>query len=183
MKFTPGNTNPGSKSVDPAVQSADALLYASLEPIVRGLEMSLIELSVSRIKNRKPSGASSVQVKAVVMSKGITGLEDCSKVHRAVMPRLELAFPEQEIYLEVSSPGIDRLIKDANELIHYIGRNIKCYRTDISDWTEGVLLSADEEKLRLRKEDEEIVLDYEIIAKARLDAHQEMRPQCERQLK
>ena len=152
-------------------QSTDVILRDSLEPIVRGLGMSLVELSVSRIKNRKSAGVSSVQVRAVVMAKEVTGLEDCSKVHRAVMPRLELAFPEQEIYLEVSSPGIDRIIKDAGELIHYIGRKIKCYRTDISDWTGGILLSADEEKLRLKKEDEEVVLNYEIIAKARLDAH------------
>jgi len=155
MKYTPGH--------DP-----DQVLYDSLEPIVRGLGMSLIELSVFRTKGRK-SGASNVQVRAVVMSGGVTGLDECSRVHRSIMPRLELAFPDQEVYLEVSSPGINRIIKDASEFVHYIGRGIKCYRTDISDWTGGILLSADEEKVVLKKEEEETILSYEIIAKARLD--------------
>jgi len=164
MQYTPRGSQ-GSRSRDP-----DGLLYESLEPVISGLKMSLLELSVFRQKAR--GGASpGVQVRAVVMSGGVTGLEDCSKAHRSILPRLSLAFPEEEIHLEVSSPGIDRLIKDASEFVHYIGRGIKCYRTDISDWTEGVLLSADEEKLVLKKEEEELVLAYEIIAKAKLCSH------------
>jgi len=149
----------------------DVFLYESLNPVISGLKMSLIELSVFRQKARGNTPAG-VQVKAVVMSEGITSLEDCSRAHRSILPRLSLAFPDQEISLEVSSPGIDRIIKDANELVHYIGRGIKCYRTDISDWTAGILLSASEEKLVLNKEGEEIALSYEIIAKAKLDSIQ-----------
>jgi ribosome maturation factor RimP len=142
-------------------KSNDAL-YFSLEPVIRGMGMSLVELSVY-------SGASrTVQIRAVVYRTGIIGIEDCSKVHRGILPRLELAFPEREIYLEVSSPGIDRIIKDGSEFIHYIGREVKCYRTDISDWTIGILCSADEEKILLRVESGEIALPFELIAKARL---------------
>jgi len=151
------------KSHDP-----DFFLPDSLEPIISALGMKLIEFSVSRRKGRSEKSGP-VQVRAVVMSDGVTGLEDCSRVHRAIMPRLELAFPEREIYLEVSSPGIERIIKDACEFVYYIGRGIKCYRTDISDWTAGILISADEKKLVLKKEDGEISLEYDVIAKAKLD--------------
>jgi len=161
MQYTPKGL--GLKDRDP-----DGFLYESLGPILSGLRMSLIELSVFRQKG-KGNSPPGVQIRAVVMSKGITSLEDCSRASRSIMPRLNLAFPEQEIHLEVSSPGIDRIIKDACEFVHYIGCGIKCYRTDISDWTAGILLSADEKKLVLRKEDEEIALSYEVIAKARLD--------------
>jgi len=145
----------------------DGLLHHSLEQVTRGIGMSLIELSVYKGKG-KGGTPGNVQVKAVVYKDGIVGIEDCSRVHRAVLPRLELAFPGQDIYLEVSSPGIDRLIKDGSEFVHYIGREIRCYRTDISDWTAGILLAADEQKLVLQGGDGEIVLPYEIIAKARL---------------
>ena len=149
----------------------DEELFQSLEPIVSGLGMSLIELSVFRGKGRGKNPG--IQVKAVVLAKGNTGLEECSRVHRAILPRLELSFPERDVYLEVSSPGIDRLIKDGNEFVHYIGRGVKCYRTDISDWTAGILLAADEKTILLKKEEPagagEITLPYEIIAKARLD--------------
>jgi len=45
-----------------------------------------------------------------------------------------------------------------------------CYRTDISDWTAGVLLAADDKKIELMGEGGEISLPYEIIAKARLNS-------------
>jgi len=148
-------------------QDPDGQLFFSLEPLIRGMGMSLIELNVFRMKARggKSGGA---QVRAVVYKEGITGVEDCTRVHRSILPRLELAFPGQEIYLEVSSPGIDRLIKDGSEFVHYIGRGINCYRTDISDWTAGILLAADDKEIKLAGGSGEIVLPYEIIAKARL---------------
>jgi len=118
-----------------------------------------------KARGGKSGGA---QVRAVVYRDEVTGIEDCSRVHRTIMPRLELAFPGQDVYLEVSSPGINRLIKDGNEFIYFIGRGVMCYRTDISDWTAGILLSADDKGIKIKGESGEISLPYEIIAKARL---------------
>ena len=150
-------------------RNPDTALFFSLEPLIRGMGMSLVELNVFRSKGRggKAGGA---RVRAVVYKDGITGVEDCTRVHRAIMPRLDLAFPGQDVYLEVSSPGIDRLIKDGSEFVHYIGRGVNCYRTDISDWTAGILLSVDDKEIKLLGGEGEIVLPYEIIAKARLDS-------------
>ncbi|MCL2205333.1 MAG: ribosome assembly cofactor RimP [Treponema sp.] len=145
------------------VRDPDEALYQSLQPVISGMGMSLLELSVFR---GKTSG--NVQVRVVVYRDGITGVDDCSKVHRGILPRLELAFPDRDIYLEVSSPGIDRLIKDGSEFAHYIGKGVKCYRTDISDWTVGLLLSSDSNGITLKAKDGELVLPYQIIAKARL---------------
>ena len=147
----------------------DREIYEALEPVIRGLGMALIELSVFRGKGR---GAGNVQVRLVVLGSArngsSTGIDDCSRVHRAVMPRLELAFPEKDIYLEVSSPGIDRLIKDADEFVHYIGREIKCYRSDISDWSKGVLFAVEADRIILSGEEVDLSLPFEKITKARL---------------
>ena len=154
MLYTPRGSN---------TRDADEALYVSLEPVIRGMGMSLIDLSVYR-----PKSSGNVQVKIVVYREGVTGVDDCSRVHRGILPRLELAFPERDIYLEVSSPGIDRLIKDGSEFAHYIGRGVKCYRTDISDWTAGILQSMDEKGIVLLTDGAETALSYEIVAKARL---------------
>ena len=159
MKYTPRE----KETLDP-----DEQLFFSLEPLIKGIGMSLVELNVFRIKGRGDK-IGSAQVRAVVYNGGITGLDDCTRVHRLIMPRLELAFPGKDIYLEVSSPGIDRIIKDGSEFVHYVGRGIKCYRTDISAWSAGILCATDEEKIVLRGEGGEIALPYVIIAKARLD--------------
>jgi len=158
MLYTPRGNDP---------RDPDVALYQSLEPVIRGIGMSLLDLSVFRGKGR--GGAlGNVQVRVAVYKEGITGVEDCSIAHRGIFPRLELAFPGKDIYLEVSSPGIDRIIKDGSEFAHYIGRGVKCFRTDISDWTAGVLCRADEKGIVLRVKDDELSLPFEVIAKARL---------------
>ena len=143
-----------------------ASLRRGLEEVLKGLKFSLIELVVSRHKG-------SVQVRAVIYTGASIGLDDCSRAHRAITPRLELAFGGQDIYLEVSSPGVERLIKDGVEFAHYPGRGVRCYRTDISDWTAGILESVDEKGIIIKTNEESIRLDFEIIAKAKLDSSRE----------
>jgi ribosome maturation factor RimP len=153
-----------SREKDSREDSRDPLgpLYDSLEPVTRGLGLDLVELVVSRHRG-------SVQIRVVVYKKGPLGVDDCSRAHHALLPRLELAFSGQDIYVEVSSPGIDRLIKDGAEFVFYIGRGIRCYRTDISDWSAGILESANEKGLILRAKEGMLNLSYEVIAKAKLD--------------
>jgi ribosome maturation factor RimP len=145
-----------------------ASLKAPLETILQGLGLDLIELTVFRHKGRKGSPGG-VQVRLVVYRPGPLGLNDCSRAHHAVLPRLELAFPGQDLSMEVSSPGIDRLIKDGVEAAHYTGRGLRCYRTDIADWQAGILESADETGIVLKGTEGTMRLDYGIIAKAKLD--------------
>ncbi len=145
----------------------DDPIFDSLEPVVRGLGLSLVELTVSRHRG-------AVQVRLTVNKAGIVGVSDCSKVHRAVVPRLDLAFPDQEMSVEVASPGIDRVLKDASEFLMYRGRGVRCYRTDLSDWVAGIVVEADERRLVLRGSGGIVELPYDIIAKARLDYSQEV---------
>jgi ribosome maturation factor RimP len=145
-------------------------VFDALEPVVRGLGLSLVEAHVSRHRG-------SVQIRVVIykggggegLPHGAVGVDDCSRVHRAIIPRLELAFPGGDIYLEVSSPGVERLIKDGAEFAHYIGRGLRCYRTDTGIWESGVLRAADAEKITLQGKGGTIDLDLNIIAKAKLD--------------
>jgi ribosome maturation factor RimP len=152
-------------------------VFDSIEAVVNGFEMRLIELSVSPQRG-------GVQVRAVVCKE--TGrdppggtdvfnaeppaisINDCARVHRAILPRLELLFSKQDISIEVSSPGIERRIKDGAEFAHYIGRPVSCYRTDISDWTSGILMSAGDTHIIIKGKDGMVSLSYGIIAKAKL---------------
>ncbi|MDR2404616.1 MAG: ribosome assembly cofactor RimP [Spirochaetaceae bacterium] len=141
-------------------------LFDSVEPVIRGLGMSLVNLTLFRGRKR-------VQIRIVVYKAGTIGVDDCSRVHHAVLPRLELAFPGEDLYVEVSSPGMDRIVKDGYELHHYVGRGLACYRTDISDWTGGLLQSVDPLGIVLKRGTEMVELPYAVIAKAKLDHSQE----------
>jgi ribosome maturation factor RimP len=131
--------------------------------------MSLLEYSVSRLRG-------SVQVRLVVYKKDGIGVVDCSRVHRAIQPRLELAYTDQDVFIEVASPGVDRLIKDASEFVVFIGRGVRCYRTDTSDWSAGVVAEASEKRLVLRDSSGLTEIPYGVIAKAKLDYSQEVEP-------
>jgi len=158
-------------------EGADAAsVRQGLEAVLKGLGFSAIELIISRHKG-------SVQVRIVIYNGKSIGTDDCSKVHRALMPRLELIFGGQEsarggntgsapnIYLEVSSPGIDKNIKDGKEFAHYLGKGVRCYRTDISDWTAGILESAGENGIIVRTTEGAVSLNFDLIAKAKLDSN------------
>jgi len=138
-----------------------ASLQAQLEEVLKGLGFRLVELTVSRHHG-------SVQVRVVIYNGTSVSTDDCSRAHRAITPRLELAFPGNDIYLEVSSPGINRLIKCGVEFTHYLGREVRCYCTDISDWTAGILETADEKGIVLRTKEGALRLEFDVIAKAKL---------------
>ena len=140
-------------------------LKESLNSVLKGLGYSLIELVVS---NHRGSVQVRVIINRVEYESPAIGTNDCSKVHRVITPRLELAYPDRDIYLEVSSPGVDRLIKNGEEFHHYTNREVRCYRTDISDWTAGKLLAVDENGIVIKTNEEDVRLNYCIIAKARL---------------
>jgi len=136
-------------------------LQAQLEDILKGLGFRLVELAISRHRG-------SIKVRVVIYNGMSIGTDDCSKAHRAITPRLELAFSGRDIYLEVSSPGINRLIKDGVEFTHYLGRGVRCYCTDISDWTAGILETVDEKGIGLKTKERTVRLEFDIIAKAKL---------------
>ena len=145
----------------------DEPIYDSLATVVRGLGMSVLEMTISRHRG-------SVQANLVVYKKDGVGVGDCSKVHRAIEPRLSLAYPDLEIYIETASPGIDRTIKDAAEFDVFVGRGVRCYRTDISDWTAGIVEETTEDGLVLRNAAGRIEIPFATIAKAKLDYSQEV---------
>ena len=139
-------------------------LYGSIEPVVRGLGMALVELTVARHRG-------SVTIRVIVTKAGAeaaTGLTDCAGVSRAIVPVIELALNNGDFSLEVSSPGIDRTIKQAGEFTCFTGRIVSCYRTDISAWISGVLESAGDKYITVRENGKMVQLDYGIIGKAKL---------------
>ncbi|MDR2864435.1 MAG: ribosome assembly cofactor RimP [Spirochaetaceae bacterium] len=173
----------------------NAKLMLGLEPVVEGLGLSLVEFAVSRHKG-------SVSVKATVFKKGSVGIGDCSKVHRAITPRLELAFgipgsagslgsedaegcrktrekeaagvkkkfSPPELYIEVSSPGINRLIREGAEFRYFIDCPVKCWMTALSDWKRGIVESVTETHIMIKGSNGMEKLEYESIAKAKLDS-------------
>lgn len=137
------------------------LHYADCEPLISGLGYALVELVVF-------SRQSTWHVKAVITAPDGIGINDCSKVHRALLPRLEAVLSTQDMYVEVTSPGLDRVLKNAAEFSVFVGRQVKIWDTDISDWITGKIVSADRTSVRLDAGNGETVYPFSRIAKAKL---------------
>ena len=146
-------------------------LIRELEPVADGLGFSVVELALFRKK--------AARIRLVVARKGDNsgegtypggiGTEELAMIHRTVLPRLELALEGRDLYLEVSSPGTDRLIKEGAEFRHFTGKPVKCWITGGTDWERGILRGSDETKILLETAEGVREIKYDAMAKARLD--------------
>src|SRR6056297_1242632 len=126
-------------------------LYVELEPVIRGLGYSVVELSRQATKGR-------LQIRAVIYHyKGI-GLSDCELVHKTVLPRIELLEESEDIYLEVTSPGVTRKIKNGTEFAVFIDRPARILLHEADDWLHGVILGANQDEVQLQTEQGEIAI-------------------------
>ena len=87
---------------------------------------------------------------------GYVGTDDCETVSRYLSDRLDETDPiEQNYYLEVSSPGLDRELKTPEHFNRYIGSSVdvKLYKAleGRKEYT-GILLSHDEKGIVIKEE-------------------------------
>jgi ribosome maturation factor RimP len=135
--------------------------YSDCEPLISGFGYRVVELAVFRKQT-------SWQVKIVITCKDGVGINECTKVHRAVLARLEAILATEDIYIEVTSPGIDRVLKSASEFALFEGKTVKVWNTDISDWMSGTVITSGKDSVTLSSEKGEIEIPYSKIAKAKL---------------
>lgn len=141
--------------------------YEQCSSLVDGMGYSLVSIKVIPAKGQ-------MKVEAVItykenISDGI-GINDCAKVHRLLLPRVEALLQGQDVYMEVTSPGMERHIKNAAEFILFKGKNLKVWDVQLSDWIQGKVVTSDDSSLTLEimENSQTRVIPYEQIAKAKL---------------
>ncbi|MCR4823172.1 MAG: ribosome maturation factor [Treponema sp.] len=142
--------------------------YTECEKIVSELGFHLVELKIS-----PQNGVT--QILATITGSDSTvniGVNDCSRVHKVLLPALEEMLGTDNTYMELTSPGMERNIKNAAEFPLFIGREIRVYDKTVTDWVGGILKSADSQSLTLEdtKEDgscQSKTISFENIAKAK----------------
>ena len=104
---------------------------------------------------------------------GYIGTEDCEKVSRFLSEKLDEADPvEQNYYLEVSSPGMDRELIKPEHYRRYVGSEVEIRLDKGKDGTkniQGVLQEMDGDSIKVQDHDgKEWHLQLAEIAKAKL---------------
>ena len=81
-------------------------LYLDLKDIVADLGLVLCYV-------RRSTQGKTVQIFVDIMKpEGETGIDDCAKVHYTILPRLAMKYGRDDLYLEVSTPGLQRNFRD-----------------------------------------------------------------------
>lgn len=142
--------------------------YSQCEEIVCKLGYHLVELRISK------SGRTT-KILAVITGADpcvSIGVNDCSKVHRLLLEKLEELLRTDDTYMELTSPGMERNIKNGAEFSLFTGREVRVWDKNISDWVGGKVCSSDSKSvtLEIAQDDGSSVqksVDYADIAKAK----------------
>ena len=138
--------------------------YKDCAPLVEGMGFVLVDLKVVPSKQ-------TTKISAVIASKDPSaniGVNDCAKVHRVLLPRLEALLGTEDTMMELTSPGIEHNIKNAAEFTVFTGREVRVWDKTVTDWVGGKIISADDKSVTMETEDgEKLTVSYENIAKAK----------------
>ena len=142
----------------------DIKYYKECATLVEGLGYKLVDLKIIPAKTI-------TKISAIITSTDpevSLGVNDCAKVHRALLPRLEALLGTEDTTMELTSPGIEHNIKNAAEFAIFVGRNVRVWDKTVTDWVSGKIVSADEKSVELEKEEgERFTVLFENIAKAK----------------
>lgn len=100
-------------------------------------------------------------------------LDDCAQVSRQLATALAVENPQNDYALEVSSPGMDRVFFTLEQCRRYVGKKIKVKLLQAVDERKrlvGMLTQVNDADIVLCVDDENIVVQWNNVAKARLVA-------------
>ena len=113
------------------------------------------------------------QILRIFIDKGdLIDIEDCTKVSNHVNNVLSVETDYDYERLEVSSPGLDRVIKKLNDFDRFKGQKIKIktrFAIENRKNFKGTLFGTKGESIMIEIDNESLLIDFENIDKARLD--------------
>jgi ribosome maturation factor RimP len=113
------------------------------------------------------------QILRIYIDKGdLIDIEDCTKVSNHVNNVLSVETDYDYERLEVSSPGLDRVIKKLNDFDRFKGQKIKIktrFAIENRKNFKGILSGTKSESIMIEVDNESFLIEFDNIDKARLD--------------
>ncbi len=135
--------------------------------ILIGLGYSMVDLSLKQVKG-------SLHVIIIVYRPEGVNADNCAEIAKSVLKTIEQINPDIDISLQVSSPGIDRKIKNTKEYTIFRGKGIKLLLIKENAWVGGIIDTADNSSVTIKRGEEMKKYRFDEIKKARLDYSQEV---------
>lgn len=109
--------------------------------LLGNMELFLVAMSIGQHRG-------DVRINLVLHKKGGISLDDLTMAQKVLRPRLELEFGRNNLSLEISSPGVGRIIKSTHEYSVFKGEELAVLVDD--EWLEGTIESTDEQSISLK---------------------------------
>ncbi len=138
----------------------DNELEKIISPLLDGMGLSLVEISIGRHRG-------DIKVNLVLYKNEGISLDDLTKAQKILRPRLELEFDRGDLSMEISSPGMSRVIKSSREYPIFVGRKIRLLLDE--EWIEGTLKGSDDDSISIETDSEELDILMKQIRKAKLN--------------
>ncbi len=111
-------------------------------------------------------------LRIVIDSENGISLEDCERVNNEINTLLDEAdYIKDQYFLEVSSPGIERILRKDWQLKKYIGSKVQInlFKKDKNDLKEyiGILIEVNKENLVLQQEQKKYEIDRKDISQVK----------------
>lgn len=151
-----------------ATNPVEDRIVAMTDPTAQELGYRLVRVRVSGNRRKR------LQIMAERISDGDMGIDDCTKLSRALSDLFDAEDPLPEEYdLEVSSPGIDRPLMRIEDFQRFLGHEAKLETADTIDGRrrfKGVITAAagDTVQLKLPDAEVEVSLPFASLSDARL---------------
>jgi ribosome maturation factor RimP len=139
-----------------------ARLEEVIQPVLRDHGLELVDLDW---RGSRPRGA----LKVFVDKPGGVRVEDCERVSRELGDILDVARLIDGGYdLEVSSPGLDRVLRKERELRWAVGRPVRCWIAGGQEFA-GRLAEVHPDRLVLERDGQSVEVPRAALTKARLE--------------
>ncbi len=135
-----------------------------LEPVLDDLGYELVEL---QLRNEQIG----LVLRVIIYRPEGIALEDCRLVSREINHLLEVEDPISTPYnLEVSSPGLDRPLKTAQDFARNIGKKVQIFRNDETGQDEitGLISETNDQSVVISSKDSSEEISLHSINKAML---------------
>jgi ribosome maturation factor RimP len=140
-----------------------ARIEATVAPVLRDHGLELVDLDWRPVRPR-------AILRLYVDKPGGVGVGDCERASREIGDVLDAADLIADAYdLEVSSPGLERVLRKERELRWAVGKAVRCWEAGGRE-VRGRLVEVGPERLVLDVEGERVEMERARVTKARLEA-------------
>ena len=112
-------------------EASGSALVGEIDSLVSGLGLKTVEATTGTYQ-----GSASMTVILYKSGEEIN-TDDLTAAYNLIYPRYSILLGDRDLQLEVSSPGLQRNIKDTMEFSVFVGRDVRCYSVSRSAYAIG----------------------------------------------